>query len=215
MLQFLKIVLLLSSIIIIASCKINAYGHKTCEKITETKNLFVPVNPKNTTLKYNTSIDVLKNHLTGILLVKRTDSITKHLVFVTELGMKMFDFEIKNNNITTSYIFEPLNKPQFIKVLKFNLNNMLHLTDLGTDICKFNNKSFTVFTNTKNNIKYFYTVSKTDELYKLETFKNKKRNSVINYTYDSNTKSYTNIYCKQFGFVKFRFNLSEIPQNQP
>ena len=121
---FLKVALLLSSILFVSGCRISKYNHRNCDKISLTKDLITPVFKPSSTLIYNATIDVLKNHLTGLIILKQTDSITKHIVFVTELGMKMFDFELKNNEINTAYVFNPLNKPKLIEALKRNFSNM-------------------------------------------------------------------------------------------
>ena len=127
MYQFLKLYLLLSSVLLFTGCSIFKYHHLNCEKVGLHDQKITSVIKPSIVSKYNTSIDILKNHLTGLLIIKQTDSVTTHIVFVTELGMKMFDFEAKNNEVNAIYVFEPLNKPQLINVLKRNFNNMLLL----------------------------------------------------------------------------------------
>ncbi len=68
-------------------------------------------------IKYKASIDVLNKHFTGLIVLKETDPETKHLVFVTELGMRMFDFEWKGDNMKPIFVFEALNKPKLINTL--------------------------------------------------------------------------------------------------
>ena len=207
---FQKIVLLLSSILLVSSCRISKYNHRNCEKVVLNQEFIKPVLKENSVLRYNATIDILKNHLTGLIIVKQTDSITKHIVFVTELGMKMFDFELKNNEIKTAYVFEPLNKPKLIEVLKTNFKSMLLLSEFGTNDCKYEkgNDVFYVSRNVKN--KQFFTVSKTDGLTLKVTFHKHKRTSEIIYKFDSVTGNYTYIKCKQYGLIKFYFELTEI-----
>ena len=211
---FLKVALLLSSILLVSGCRISKYNHRNCDKISLTKDLITPVFKPNSTLRYNATIDVLKNHLTGLIIVKQTDSITKHIVFVTELGMKMFDFELKNNEINTAYVFNPLNKPKLIEALKRNFSNMFLFNEEEKNgiECYKNGKRFFFVSN--NKFKWAYSGIFNDnhnlDLEFQETFHNNKRTSKISYIYNTSTQSYTHIKCKQYGLIKFYFELTEI-----
>lgn len=211
---FLKVALLLSSILFVSGCRISKYNHRNCDKTCLTKDLITPVFNPNSALRYNATIDVLKNHLTGLIIVKQTDSITKHIVFVTELGMKMFDFELSNHEIKTAYVFEPLNKPKLIEALKRNFSNMFLLNEVEKNgiECYKNGKRFFLVSN--NNFKWAYTGPTSDnhnlDLELQEIFHNNKRASKINYIYNATTQSYSHIKCKQYGLIKFYFELTEI-----
>ena len=52
---------------------------------------------KDNSLLYKAKINLYNKYYGGLIVLKQIDPSTAHLVFVTELGMKMFDFEIKNN----------------------------------------------------------------------------------------------------------------------
>ncbi len=207
---FQKIALLLSSILLVSSCRISKYNYRNCEKIVLNHDIIKAVVKENSVLKYNATIDILKNHLTGLLIVKQTDSITKHLVFVTELGMKMFDFELKNNEMNTAYVFTPLNKPKLIEVLKANFKSMLLLSEFGTNDCKFENGKDLIYLSRKDKNKEFFTVSKMEGLTLKETFCKRRRTSKITYKFDSDSGNYSHIKCKQYGLIKFYFELNEI-----
>ncbi len=205
-----KLYLLLSSVLLLAGCRISKYNHLTCDKVVTNEQDFVSIIKPGAALKYKASIDVLKNHLTGLLLVKQTDSLTKHIVFVTELGMKMFDFEAKTNEINAVYVFDPLNKPKLIESLKRNFNNMLLLNAYGNNASKCNKDIYAIKTEKH---KWFYTVSvQNKEVVLQETFYKRKRESRIDYIYNAGTKTYTDIKCKQYGLIKFYFELNAITQ---
>jgi hypothetical protein len=165
--------------------------------------------------KYKATIDVLKNHLTGILIVKKTDSITTRIVFVTELGMKMFDFEARNNAINAVYVFDPLNKPLFIDALKRNFNNMLLLNAHGeTGKCDKENSVVYMIKDSKHTNFYTSVLQDSTGLSLQETFYKRKKESRITYQYEPQTHTYTQIKCEQYGLVKFYFELNAIqPSN--
>lgn len=212
--RLLKIYLLLSSIFVFSGCSISKYNHHNCDKIVLNETFIEPVINYSSVLKYNTSVDVLKNHLTGLLIVKQTDSITKHLVFVTELGMKMFDFELNDHEIKTAYIFEPLNKLKLIEALKRNFSNMFLLNELDKNGIECSRNGIKFFFVANHTMKWAYSGPVSDnnnlDLRLQETFHNHKRTSRINYIYNVKTQSYSHITCKQYGLIKFYFELTEI-----
>lgn len=171
-----------------------------------------PVMPSSGLVKYKTSIDVLKNHLTGLLIVKKTDSLTTRIVFVTELGMKMFDFEAKDNHINAVYVFDPLNKPLLIEALKRNFNNLLLLNAYRQETGKCSKGNRQVFQIKDAKDKCYYTVDPgTHAVLLQETFHKRKRESRTEYAYDKVTGLYSRINTKQYGLVKFYFELNAIP----
>lgn len=171
-----------------------------------------PVLPASGMVKYKTSIDVLKNHLTGLLVVKKTDSLTTRLVFVTELGMKMFDFEARNNKMSAVYVFDPLNKPALIDALKRNFNDLLLLNAYRHETGKCDKGNRRVFEIGDSKDKSFYTVEDpaTHAALLQETFHKRKRVSKAEYTYDKSAGLYSRIEARQYGLVKFYFELNAI-----
>lgn len=218
--QLLKILLWLSSItcLVFSSCAISKYKRLDCAKIVLTENNIYPVLKSQTVLKYNASIDVLKNHLTGLLIVKQTDSLTKHVVFVTELGMKMFDLVVKPNETSAAYVFEPLNKPELIEALKRNFDNMLLLNIYNKHASMCSSRTGVVYGLTEGKSKKFFSsVSKQENSNTIEcqeTFYKNKRESKIDYLYKSQTQQYSQIKCKQYGLIKFYFELNELNEQQ-
>ena len=215
---FSKRYLLLSSVLflVLVSCRISKFKNNNSDRVFITKELITPVLSLNQVSKFKATIDVLKNHLTGILIVKQTDSVTTHFIFVTELGMKMFDFLYKGDRMQAAYVFEPLNKPKLINSLMRNLQDMtmIDVFSRGVDSAygnfKENYKLFSLEkTHTNNQKKYVVTDSLT-HLYAQETFNHNRKSSLINYTYNTVTKKYSQIKCIQYGLVKIHIELNEI-----
>jgi len=107
-------------------------------------------------------------------------------------------------------VFEPINKPQLIEAFKRNFSNMLLLDPYQNNDLKFELKDDVVFISTQGKDKKCYTVSKVNGLCLQETFHKQKRTSKITYIYDNITQSYSQIKCKQYGLIKFYFELNEI-----
>jgi hypothetical protein len=74
---------------------------------------------------YKIQIFLFNKYYTGLLLHKQTDSVTSHLVFVTEVGLKMFDIEIKKDSLKMVYCFGPMNQPKITKLLENDMSVIL------------------------------------------------------------------------------------------
>ncbi|MCC6182127.1 MAG: hypothetical protein IT237_09850 [Bacteroidia bacterium] len=223
--QYLKNYLLLSSIccMFFSSCAISKYQKLTNCTTIVADSIITPIIKSDNIVKFNTTIDVLKNHLTGIVLVKQTDSVTAHIVFVTELGMKMFDFEVKGDSMNAHYVFEPLNKPAIITVLKENFRNILLLNIKGKVLNKCTNKSKQTYLklslgnrqNTYLKIEKSVALEHLDKttfhIVEQETYHGKRLNSKVIYNNMSN-EGFAKARAKQYGLIKFYFELNTITE---
>lgn len=214
MLQLPKLYLLLSSILLFTffvSCSISKYKHPTeCNRVLITKQAFSPILKETTATKFKATIDVLKNHLSGIIIVKQTDSVSTHIIFVTEIGMKMFDFEWKNNEMKSVYVFEPLNKPSLIKALQSNFKSIFLLDVFNTHAGWCTNKNFKSYYQLES-YKYRYIVADTLKgITSQIIFHQNRKSCFINYTFTPENKTYSQIKCTQFGLVKIRTELNKI-----
>lgn len=217
MVRLLTPYLLLSSCLffILASCR---YHHYQSYQKTDTRvlmeNALLPVIPNHDQAqKYKTSIDVLNKHFSGLVILKQTDSIVKHLVFITELGMKMFDIEIKDTSMNMVYVFEPLNKPGLIRLLKHDFRAILLLHDKNQMLgLKTKHQKDSLYLLKSNQHVSFYTFQNRNQLHLQEQFKGRKRLNKIQYQFADSTQSYQQINFKSYGFVKVKIELTEIPK---
>lgn len=216
--QLRKPYLLLSSFLLLVffvSCSISKYQSsvKPFTEILTYQRLLPVVNPNGTSSKFKASIDVLNRHFTGIVIVKKTDSITTHMIFVTELGMKMFDLEQRDTNLNMVYVFEPMNKPKFINVLKTNFKNMLLLgvydKEIKTGFLRNKEKTYEILNGKEK--RYLIAVDN-NKLMTQATFSKKKKTSKITYVYNAEKTAYIQIKCVQYGLVKIRIELNKIEE---
>jgi hypothetical protein len=214
--QLPKPYLLLSSIcicLLIVSCRVSKFKHPTtCDRVVITEKSFPAVLSDSKASKFKASIDVLKNHLTGIIIVKKTDSLTTHIIFVTEIGMKMFDFEWKNNEMNTAYVFEPLNKESLIKSLKIGFKQMLLLDVFDRHAGLSSNKNIKSYYDIEGEKHRYIIADTTNGISSQQIFNKNKKNRFINYTFDIEKKAYTQIKSTQFGLVKIKIELNRIEE---
>jgi hypothetical protein len=214
--QLPKVYLLLSSFFLVTffvSCRISKYKHPTeCSRVVITKRAFAPILKETIATKFKATIDVLKNHLSGIIIVKQTDSVSTHIIFVTEIGMKMFDFEWKNNEMKSVYVFEPLNKPALINALQTNITSIFLLNVFNTHAGRCTNKHIKSYYELEG-YKHKYIVADTLKGVMSQQIFNKNRKSCfINYTFMPESETYSQIKCTQFGLVKIRTELNKIEE---
>ncbi len=78
---------------------------------------------------YNTNVNVVGKHLSGLLIIKTMPDSSVRMVFSNEAGFKFFDFGFKKDDFTVYYIFDQMNKKPVIKTLRkdFELVLMTHL----------------------------------------------------------------------------------------
>lgn len=166
---------------------------------------FIPA--KGTASKYKTEIDVLNKHFTGIIVLKQTDSLTQHCVFVTELGMRMFDFSISGDSIKADYIFDALNNPAFVKILTANFRDILLVSVLNkkADEKQLNNRLF-YWIKDENNSKALWPGT-SPFIEKLIVFSGNKKHSVTTYR-----DNYSNVKFKQRGLIKLKIELNRISE---
>lgn len=203
------IIFLALSSLLLSSC-----AFQKLAKIPKQSNLTIdqtnlkPVIPADgKSIKYKASIDFLSNHFSGMIVLKQTDQDTRHLVFVTELGMRMFDFEMKGDSMKPAFVFEPLNKPKLVSALVRNFRAILLIDwfNKNSGLLKEKDKEVLHLTNEKHDL--FLTRNADRSAVEQNVFYKKKKESRTMYT-----KDYVSIHLKQYGIVKIFIELEKITE---
>lgn len=74
---------------------------------------------------YKTNISVYGNEMSGIFIAKKINESTHRVVFTTEFGNKLFDFEVSESNFKINSIVPELDKKYFIITLKRDFRLLL------------------------------------------------------------------------------------------
>ncbi len=154
---------------------------------------------------YNTSVDVVGNHLSGILLIKKMQDSSTRMVFSNEMGFKYFDFEFSATGDFKVYsIIKQMNKRSVIKTLRkdFELVMMSGL-EKETATIRINNGQLYFIFPQKKGFNYYITDSSATELIRMERASNKK--TVV----EAIMKNYTNGVPDTIGIShkSFEFNI--------
>lgn len=156
--RFLIASLILSSLLHLNSCK--TYVKVNNEDLLKISEFTSPFDSSFNKILFNTKIYFYKKYFTGLLFIKQTSENNFRLVFISEIGKKIFDFTLNNNTFKVEYILPAIDKPILIKTLKKDFSLML-----------FNdfNKSKKIKINSKDSIitlKFKTEYGKTFALYK-------------------------------------------------
>jgi hypothetical protein len=169
--------LLLSNFLLLLLSACNFSNYRSLKKV---ENVAVAIKPifsdTGKTYLFNTSIDFLTKHYSGLLLVKPLSDKAGHyrVVFSTELGMKFFDFEYRDTSFEVHSCFKAINKPGLINTLRNDIGLLL-MTDVSSrkaELLSKQKKEKLIYIYKYNNGKlhnYYFTDKKTSQLEKIES----------------------------------------------
>jgi hypothetical protein len=132
--------------------------------------------PAFTVALYNTTVDVVGNHLSGLLLIKKMPDSSTRMVFSNEMGVGFFDFEFKPDGDFKVYsIMKKLNKKSVIKTLQhdFELILMNNLDNSKAVVKTKDGLTYFIFPQGKG-FNYYITSANGSELVRMERASNKK-----------------------------------------
>jgi hypothetical protein len=113
---------------------------------------------------FNTDIDIMKNHFSGLTVIKPTANDTCRVVFITEVGLKIFDMELyPSGNYTVHYIMSAVNKKPLVKILAEDMSTitMNGLSGIQPELFHMNNSDDNIYLYRYNGKKRYYHVKKT------------------------------------------------------
>ena len=110
---------------------------------------------------YSTQIDLFGKHFSGLTVFKATSDKSERVVFITEIGFKLFDFEFTPKSFDVKYIVQAPGKRLLIKTLQKDLGYVSYFhqlqvvsttktESLATRKCKAMNGKFEYYTTTAN-----------------------------------------------------------------
>lgn len=122
---------------------------------------------------YKAHIEIYGNPLGGIFVAKKISDTTHRVVFTTEFGNTLFDFELSDNSFKVNYIVEDLDRKIIINTLKEDFRLLLKINHKVQEV--FENEDYIVY-KSKDNKRYNY------------LFESKKDRKIIKLLHTSKTK---------------------------
>lgn len=154
---------------------------------------------------YKTNISVYGNELSGIFIAKKINDSTHRIVFTTEFGNKLLDFEISETNFKVNFIVEELNRKILINTLitDFRLLLRSHYT-IKSQFENSLNKVYLAQEDKKNN--YFFVLKSDNQLFKI--INSSKRKEKINLLFTSENNNFASKIVIQHFNIKLRIELN-------
>ena len=160
-------------ILLLSSCSISFHGNlQKIEKRQlnsgELKSVF---NDGFNKVLFKAQIQLYNKYFSGLLFIKSIENNTIRIVFVTEIGIKIFEFEFINNDFNVHYCLEMFNKKVILKTLEKDIKLLLmnNLVDEKVKIFedkKSKNKVYKLKKNGQSN--YYFIDKETSNLIKIE-----------------------------------------------
>ncbi|MNK36743.1 hypothetical protein D3C87_552990 [compost metagenome] len=120
--QFLLINCFLAVVLISCGSVTKNYTSKKLDKTSYTVPYF---SDSKTDYVYKTNISVYGNELSGIFIAKKINDTTHRIVFTTEFGNKLMDFEISETDFKVNSIVSELDRKILINTLKEDFRLLL------------------------------------------------------------------------------------------
>jgi len=110
---------------------------------------------------YKTNITVYGHEMSGIFIAKKINDTTHRVVFTTEFGNKLFDFEISDTTFKVNSIVSELDKKILINTLKEDFRLLLKKQYLLQE--QFENESDNIYKSADGNRDNYLFVSKKEQ----------------------------------------------------
>ena len=120
--QFLVINCFLAIVLVSCSAVTKNYTPKKLDKTSYEVPYF---SDSKTDYVYKTNITVYGNELSGIFIAKKINDTTHRIVFTTEFGNKLMDFEISETDFKVNSIVSELDRKILINTLKEDFRLLL------------------------------------------------------------------------------------------
>jgi hypothetical protein len=149
--------------------------YKKLQKSNEDLSCVESLKPVFTTALYNTRVNVVGKHLSGLLIIKSMPDSSIRIVFTNEAGFKFFDFGFTGNDFNVYFIYQEMNKKPVIKTLRkdFQLVLMNGLNSMDAYILKKELLCYHTFRKGKDYY-YYITDSSCHTLFRMERGGSKK-----------------------------------------
>lgn len=154
---------------------------------------------------YKTNISVYGNELSGIFIAKKISETAHRVVFTTEFGNKLLDFEIADNDFKINSIVDELNKKLLINTLRDDFRLMLQTDFMVLE--QYENTSENVYKSQNGKLFNYIFVSKSNQkLLKIALSSKRKQKLYVSYESENNIFAERIIIQHQNIDLKIEFN---------
>ncbi|MCI3937325.1 hypothetical protein MQX03_08940 [Chryseobacterium aahli] len=209
--RFLLLSFLYSSLfLLLISCK--TYQLKDVKPVSNTEK---PVENLYFSSKedyvYKCQMDIYKNHISGILIIKKISDTTHRVVMTSDFGNKMIDFEISESDFKLNYVLADLDKKMVINFLKNDFQELLRQKYPVAE--SFENENFSIFRSELDKKKYYLSFNKENSLLTniVYTKNNKEK---INFSFEAKKPTFAEMINLEHKDFKINIKLFQITETE-
>ncbi len=160
---------------------------------------------------YKCQMDIYKNHVSGILILKKINETTHRVVLTSDFGNKLIDFEISDNNFKLNYVLPDLDKKIVINFLKNDFQQLLKRQYPVSE--SFENDNSKIYLSKVDKKIYYLFFNKENDLLKqiIYTKNNKKK---IDFTFDAKKHIFADSIDLQHKDFKINIKLFQITETE-
>jgi hypothetical protein len=154
-------------------------SYKQLQQIEGDASCLQKFKPQFTTTIYTTQVNIIGKYLSGLLLIKKMPDSSTRMVFSSEMGLTIFDFEFSpKGDFKVHYIIKKMNRKAVIKTLRqdFELVLMQQLNTRIPLVFRKEDRIYYAFP-TKKGSNYYITDPNCQTLVEIE--KASKRKAVV------------------------------------
>lgn len=135
---------------------------------------------------YKAHIDVYGNQLSGIFIAKRLNDSVHRVVFTTDFGNTLLDFELSEADFKVNYIVEDLDRKIVVNTLRDDFRLLLKTNHNVAEV--FENDAFVIYkSESQKRFNYFFESKKEDKLVKLISASKTKEKVVFEFDAKNST----------------------------
>lgn len=127
---------------------------------------------------YKAKIKAFEANFGGILIIKKIKDDNHRIVFTTEFGNKIFDFEIIDQTFKTHFILKELNRKIIINTLKRDFETLTNETNTVSNSYD-NDKNTIIQSKFHGRLNHYFIHHKTQNLEQIVQTKNSKVKTII------------------------------------
>ncbi len=160
---------------------------------------------------YKCQMDIYKNHVSGILIIKKISETTHRVVLTSDFGNKLIDFEISENDFKLNYVLPDLDKKIVINFLRNDFQQLLKQKYPVTE--SFENENSKIYLSKMDKKGYYLFFNKENNLLKQIVYtKNKKEK--IDFTFDAKKHIFADSLNLQHKDFKINIKLFKITETE-
>jgi len=160
---------------------------------------------------YKCQMDIYKNHVSGILIIKKLNETTHRVAMTSDFGNKLIDFEISENDFKLNYVLPDLDKKMVISFLKNDFRELLKRQYPVNE--SFENDNSKIYLSKADHKAYYLFFNKENGLLK-EIVYTKNNKEKIDFTFEAKKHIFADSLNLQHKDFKINIKLFQITETE-